>query len=306
MILCICASPALDVTYRVDRLTVGATNRVREVGQRPGGKAINVARLLHLLGNSVQLLTTAGGDTGADLAAGLRRVGIEHDLVPTKAATRRTVAVVDETTGDATMLNEPAVVEDWSAFVTRAAALIPRAEVVVISGALPAGAPTDGFAELTAIARRHDRPVVLDTSGAALAASLDAGPSIIKPNAEELRGCAAADDPMAAARSVAERWQVAVVASLGPDGLIAVDGDAAWQARPARVVSGNATGAGDAVVAGLARGLAAGDALGSVLAECVALASAAVLAPVAGELEPQDYYRERAGVIVQCVDQVRR
>jgi tagatose 6-phosphate kinase len=306
MILCICASPALDLTYRVDRLAVAGTNRVREVTERPGGKAINVARLLQLLGEDVQLLATAGGDTGAALAAGLADYGIAHDLLATTSPTRRTVAIVDEGRGEVTSLNEPAVVEDWPGFVARATELIPAADVVVISGAMPGGAPADGFGQLTAAARAHDRPVVLDTSGPALAASLAAGPTVIKPNAEELRECSAEVDAMAAAWSLAERWQLSIVASLGADGLVAVDGGTAWRARPARALSGNPTGAGDAVVAGLARGLRCGAAIGSLLADCVGLASAAVLAPAAGELDLQDYQRERSSVVVQSADRIGR
>jgi tagatose 6-phosphate kinase len=306
MILCICASPALDLTYRVDRLALAGTNRVREVTQRPGGKAINVARVLRLLDEDVQLLTTAGGATGTELAAGLAGYGISHQLIATTAPTRRTVAIVDAGSGEVTMLNEPAVIDDWSAFAARAGELIAAADVVVISGALPAGAPADGFAQLISVARSHDRPVVLDTSGPALHASLPARPSVVKPNAEELRDCSPEPDPMSAARSLADRWQVSVVASLGAQGLLAVDDGAAWQARPASVLTGNPTGAGDAVVAGLARGLGSGAGIGSLLADCIGLASAAVLAPAAGELDLQDYQRERSTADVQPADRVGR
>jgi tagatose 6-phosphate kinase len=306
MILCICASPALDLTYRVDRLAVAATNRVREVSGTPGGKAINVARLLQRLGEDVRLLTTAGGDSGADLAAGLARYGIAHDLVASAAPTRRTIAIHDAATDEVTMLNEPAVLDDWPAFVTRAEVLIPVAEVVVVSGALPAGAPLDGFAQLTEIARSRGRPVVVDTSGPALPATLRAGPTVIKPNVEELRDCTDEADPVAAARVLADRWQVVVVASLGAGGLIGVEGDTAWRARPASVLSGNPTGAGDAVVAGLARGLRAGTELGALLSDCAALGAAAVLAPSAGELDLEAYQRQTSRVVVEAIDQVSR
>jgi tagatose 6-phosphate kinase len=306
MILCLCASPALDLTYRVAGLAVGGTNRVREVGHRPGGKAINVARLLHALGEEVTLLTTAGGDSGAALAAGLRHDGIRHELVPSTAPTRRTVAIVDEATDVVTMFNEPAILEDWPGFLSAAQSLIPASEVVVISGRLPAGAPADAFAQLTRIAKQHDRPVVLDTSGPALLATLEAQPTIVKPNADELRECTTEDDPMLAARALAQRWQVTVVASLGAAGLIAVDGESAWQARPSRSLSGNPTGAGDAVVAGLARGLRAGRPLDALLADCVALAAAAVLAAHAGELNLEDYRSELSGVVVEAMSGVSR
>jgi tagatose 6-phosphate kinase len=299
MILCVSASPALDLTYRVDRLVAGATNRVVDVQQRPGGKAINVARILHALGEDVQVLATAGGYSGAELAAALRAAGIRHELVPTAAATRRTVAIVDEAGGEVTMLNEPAVLDHWPAFLAAATAAIPVADVVVIGGRLPTGAPPDAFAELTRIAHSHDRPVVLDTSGPALRATLPARPTVVKPNADELRECTQEGDPVVAAHSLAAQWKVGVVASLGPDGLIAIDGDAAWRARPTTRLAGNPTGAGDAVVAGLARGLLAGRGLHATLADCVALAEAAVLAPSAGEIDLEHYRREAARVVVE-------
>jgi tagatose 6-phosphate kinase len=304
MILCLCASPALDLTYRVGRLQVGGTNRVREVGQRPGGKAINVARLLHGLGEEVHLLTTAGGDTGATLATGLRANGIPHQLLPSSASTRRTVAVVDEATGHVTLLNEPAVLEDWPAFLAAAAEQIPAAEVVVISGRLPAGAPPDAFAQLTTIANGHDRPVVLDTSGPALPATLAAGPTVVKPNADELRECTGENDPVLAARLLADRWKVTVVASQGADGLIAVADGSTWRARPTRALSGNPTGAGDAVVAGVARGLRAGTGFESLLADCVALAEAAVRSDFAGDLDLEHYQQGVPAVVVEALSQV--
>jgi tagatose 6-phosphate kinase len=301
MILCVCASPALDLTYHVDQLVMGGTNRIRDVVQRPGGKAINVARMLHALGEEVQLLATAGGDTGAELATGLRTAGIRHELVPTTTPTRRTVAVVDEASSEVTMLNEPVTLEDWPAFRAAAEALIPAADVVVISGRLPTGAPADAFGQLTSKAHTHARPVVLDTSGPALTAALAAHPTVVKPNADELRECTQESDPICAARSLARQWQVAVVASLGADGLIAVDGTSAWRARPTRTLVGNPTGAGDAVVAGLARGLRGGADLPQMLSDCVALAEAAVLAPSAGELDVEHYQREAPRVAVESL-----
>jgi tagatose 6-phosphate kinase len=306
VILCISASPALDLTYRVDGLTLGGTNRVREVIERPGGKAINVSRLLHALGAEVHVLSTAGGDAGIGLAAGLAEQGIAHTLVPTRMSTRRTTTIVDESSGDVTVLNEPAALDDWPAFVAPAQALIMRADVVVISGSLPVGAPVDAYAQLTTIARSHGRPVIVDTSGPALDATLAAGPTIIKPNAEELREITDETDPGIAARAIAMRWGTAVVASLGADGLIAATPDGQWRAAPSTSLVGNATGAGDAVVAGLARGLWRGTDWPELLADCVALGSAAVLSQCAGDIDPRDYERQAGGVTVTAMERTSR
>lgn len=306
MILCLSASPALDLTYRVDGLSVGGTNRVREVAERPGGKAINVARLLQALGTEVHVHTSAGGDTGVGLAAGLVELGIPHTLVATTVPTRRTTAIVDDLTGAVTMLSEPAVLDDWAAFVAPVAALITAADVVVLSGSLPSGAPADGWAQLITAARAQRRRVIVDSSGPALEAALAAGPTVIKPNADELRDLTHERDPLRAAVSLAERWATTVVASTGAEGLVAAGTQGVWRARPSRALAGNPTGAGDAVVAGLARGLLGGSDWPAVLADCVALASAAVLSPCAGEIDPADYRREGVGVTVAAVDQVSR
>ena len=76
---------------------------------------------------------------------------------------------------------------------------MPAADVVVISGRLPSGAPLDGFARAhRARPARSDRQVVLDTSGPALPAALAARPTVVKPNAAELRECTGESDPTAA------------------------------------------------------------------------------------------------------------
>lgn len=52
MIVTVTLNPALDVTYDVDTLVVDATNRVAGVSAHAGGKGVNVARLLRLLGTA--------------------------------------------------------------------------------------------------------------------------------------------------------------------------------------------------------------------------------------------------------------
>jgi tagatose 6-phosphate kinase len=80
-----------------------------------------------------------------------------------------------------------------------------------------------------------------------------------------------------------------VVASAGSDGafVIPVAGEPlrGWLEKPLR---GNPTGAGDAMVAGVAAGLQAGLDWAAVLAAGIAWSAAAVLQPVAGEVSKAD------------------
>ncbi|HTY73739.1 MAG TPA: PfkB family carbohydrate kinase [Actinomycetes bacterium] len=302
MILCVCLSPAVDLTYRVDQLVVGSTNRVGTVSSRPGGKAVNVARILRQLGEPVEVLLPLGGPGGGDLARGLADLGVPTSAVHSGAPTRRTVTVVDETSGCVTVLVEPAEIDCWPELLGAFSAALVSARVVVISGVVPSGVPKDAMSTLVELAKAAEVPVVVDTSGPALLDALSAGPTVVKPNAEELALASPIGEPVAAARELSEMHGTVVVASLGPDGVIAAASGRVWAATPATVLEGNATGAGDAVVAGLARALrvdpVATD-LRETLRDCVGLASAAVLSPVAGEVDLEVYAAQREGVLVR-------
>ncbi|MHC3394874.1 PfkB family carbohydrate kinase, partial [Streptomyces lavendulocolor] len=54
----------LDITYKVDALTPHASHRVTDVAERPGGKGVNVARVLAALGHDPVVTGFAGGPTG--------------------------------------------------------------------------------------------------------------------------------------------------------------------------------------------------------------------------------------------------
>jgi tagatose 6-phosphate kinase len=305
VIICVCLSPALDVTYRVARLEPGATNRVLAVVDRPGGKAVNVARVLHTIGTDVRVLAPVGGATGAEFGSRLAELGVPLEAVPSAHDTRRTITVVDEAGAEPTVFAEPAAIDCWAELVARAAVAMAASTAVVISGLVPVGAPANAMSTLVALARAAGVPVVVDTSGPALLDALSAGPTMVKPNAAELAEATGDGDPARAARVLAQTYDTIVVASLGADGLIAASPGPAWRATPARALRGNPTGAGDALVAGLVRGLCDRRELPDLLADAVALAGAAVLHPQAGEIDPAEVGRQRAGVLVRELDAVR-
>jgi tagatose 6-phosphate kinase len=297
VILCVCLSPAVDVTYRVDRLTVGGTVRVRESTSKAGGKAVNVARILHALGETVELVAPVGGATGAEFAAELARLGVPALLVTTTRPTRRTVTVVADD-GSATVLTEPADIDCWPELLAATSARIEEAEVLVVSGSTPIGAPVDAVGALVTVAREANRVSIVDTSGAALREALAAGPTLVKPNADELAELEHGEpDPV---RALAASSGATVVASFGADGIVAADRSGVCTARSARKLMGNPTGAGDALVAGLARELRLDRnvTLADLVREPVAMAAAAVLSPHAGELDPEVVAAQRAQVVV--------
>lgn len=282
MILTVTVNAALDITYTVDALTVGESHRVTSVHTRAGGKGINVARTLRALGQEAVVTGLAGGPTGVQLRAELAAAGLRDELADIAGDSRRTVTIASP--ASATAFNEPGPrVEtgEWSSFLDRVRSLAAEAEAVVLAGSLPPGVPIDAYAQLQRIA--DPDLVIVDADADALRAALVAHPTIVKPNASELAAASAASDPLLAAGRLRAEGAQAVVASLGPEGLLAVTPEGTWRARPPERVEGNATGAGDACVAALAatRTLPWPERL----REAVAVSAAAAAAPVAGDLD---------------------
>lgn len=305
MILTVMANPALDVTYRVDRMIPRNTHRVRSVHQRAGGKGANVARVLRFLGDVVLIAGPVGGITGEAVRTDLVAAGMEHELVPIAGESRRTTTVVSDDDGQATVLNEPGpelAEQEWSELVALVERRIDRVSALVLSGSLPPSAPHDIYFRLMAVASAHGVPTVLDTSGPALRSALLGRPDLVKPNAAELTELTGLWDPLHGARALRDGGARTVVVSLGSEGLLGVTDEGSWWARPSEEVFGNPTGAGDALVAALTAGIVAETPWPARLREAVAVSAAAVAAPVAGDIDWNHYRRERVAAEVHVAD----
>jgi tagatose 6-phosphate kinase len=302
VILCVTLNAALDVTYHVEEVRWHAGNRVAAVAHRAGGKGVNVARVLHALGEKVLVTGLVGGDTGAQIRADVQAAGLTEKFQDVAGESRRTLAVVDAVAGDATGFWEPGPAiapQDWALFLDRYHQLLDQARVVVLSGSVPPGLSHEVYAVLVLHAREAGVPVVLDADAEALTVGVRAKPDIVKPNADELRRATGFTDRLSGADALRAQGARAVVVSAGADGLIASTPEGRWAARPPTFVAGNPTGAGDASVAALARGIAADTSWPERLTDAVALSSSAVLRPLAGDVDLAAYRRFRDNVLLE-------
>lgn len=318
VILTVNLNPALDITYHLEGIDWEGVNRPAQVRSRPGGKGSNVARTLRALGADVLVIGLAGGMTGEAVRSALHSAGVAASFTVIAGETRRTVAVVDTRQGTTALFSEPGppvAPEEWERFLATyentltervrrpgtAAASHTRCAAVVLTGSLPPGIPTDGYAVLTGIAASAGVPVVLDADGAVLSQGVRAGPAVVTPNLAELESAVGRTlSPQvrvvtSAARELMTAGAQAVVVSLGENGLVAVTGPDAWHVAPPRLSAGNPTGAGDAVAAGLAHGLVLGWGWPERLRHAAALGTATVAAPAAGEFGRDDLERALAG-----------
>ncbi|HXS32203.1 MAG TPA: 1-phosphofructokinase family hexose kinase [Solirubrobacterales bacterium] len=261
MILTVTLNAAIDRTVAVPNFRLGHRHRAVESRTVSGGKGINVARALKLLGRPVIATGFAGGPTGGRLLEQLREEAVLTDFTQIAAETRINLAVIDPTSGEQTEIAErgPAVSpEEVERFVDRLGYLADGAELCVLAGSLPPGAGDDLYARMVKDLGERRVPVVLDVEGDAMRAGLRAGPSVVTPNereAEELVGQEFADrSDLVQGLTELIRLGAGEAAITRPDGCVAVVGEGAerrfLEVRTESLEPVSTVGSGDAFLAG--------------------------------------------------------
>lgn len=179
---------AIDRTVAVPNFRLGQRHRAVESRTVAGGKGVNVARALKLLGKPVIATGLAGGSTGAGVLERLGSESILHAFTSIAGESRTNLAFVDPTSGQQTEINErgPQVdPADLDRFVEKLLYLAQGATICVLAGSIPPGAPTDVYGRMIAELRAHDVLCVLDTDGEPMRAGLRAEPAVVAPNISE-------------------------------------------------------------------------------------------------------------------------
>jgi 6-phosphofructokinase 2 len=293
-------NPAIDIFVNVARVEPTRKLRCSPPKRDPGGGGINVARVAHRLGGDVTAIYPIGGQIGKLLQRLLEREDVASLVTPSHVETRENFTAYEELTGKQyrfVLPGSPLHRAEWEAVLDRLASLAARPKFVVASGSVPPGAPDNFFARVARHAKALGAKTVIDTSGIALAAALEEGVTIIKPNLVELTELVAApldrdEDRIAACRKLAAEGRAEIVAlTLGEHGALLVTAERAWQALPLDIEAVSTVGAGDSFLGGLVAALADGKPLDEAFRVAVAAASAAVLMPGTGLCQPEDVKR---------------
>jgi 1-phosphofructokinase/tagatose 6-phosphate kinase len=261
VILTVTLNAAIDRTVAVPNFRLGRRHRAVESRTVAGGKGINVARALNLLGRPVIASGFVGGPTGTRVLEGLQEESVLTDFSRIASETRINLAVIDPTSGEQSEINErgPAVSpEEVKRLFDRIGYLANGAKICVLAGSVPPGAGDDLYARLVDDLSRRGVPVVLDAEGEAMMAGLRAGASMVTPNeaeAEELVGQEFADKgDLAQGLRELVRLGASEAAITRPDGCVAAVGEGSSRrllevhTEPLEAVS--TVGSGDAFVAG--------------------------------------------------------
>lgn len=260
MIYTVTLNPALDKTATVENLRLDSVNRISELRVDPGGKGINVSKVVRELGAKTVAIALLGGHTGTMLRNMLAELGIECKVLEVEGETRTNLKIKDPALKTNTDINEPGpevTDEQLRGMLDGLVGEVGSGDIVVLSGSLPRGAAADTYKVWVAALKKTGAKVYLDADGDKLVRGIEAKPDLIKPNEIELgammgRTLDADDKIVEAARELIDGGLDRVMVSMGGAGALYVARDVTIKANPVKVPVGSTVGAGDSVVAALA------------------------------------------------------
>ncbi|MBP5094104.1 MAG: 1-phosphofructokinase [Abditibacteriota bacterium] len=280
MIITVTPNTAVDKTYMVHGFALDKVNRPESAHTVPGGKGVNVSRVLRTLGVDTIATGFIAGSAGAMIEHGLTNEEIPHDFVRTEGESRLCMGIIDPENGTQTEINEagPNISEeDLNALKDKIISLLPSADYIAFCGSVPAGIPDDFYAEMIKTANDAGVKTVLDSSGVQLRNGIKASPKIIKPNTNELSQVAETEiftleEILDGAKTFRTLYGVETVAvTMGRTGAMVIRGDEAYAAKSPEIEFVSAVGSGDSFLAAFM----AAEMKGCSLGECLEWATAA-------------------------------
>ncbi|HLH72845.1 MAG TPA: 1-phosphofructokinase [Chloroflexota bacterium] len=309
MIVTVTLNPAVDRVIVLCELHLGDTNRVSDGQLDPGGKGVNVSRVLAEIGGQSFAMGFAAGSLGDFVKQTLQEDGIPVCFIRTPGQTRQNLAIVETCKFRHTSLNEAGPATD-PVYLHRLEHELSRrihpGDWVVLAGSVPPHLPATTYAELIRLVHRAGAKAVLDSDGEPLREGIKAKPDLVKPNREELqrligRPLTSDAQVLATAMDLRQQGIEYVVVSMGRRGAIGVGPEGAWRATPPAVATVSAIGSGDSLVAGLVLALSQGESLAEGLRLGSAAGAATALRPGTRLARAEDFQRLLPLVVVESL-----
>ncbi|KFN90854.1 1-phosphofructokinase [Tetragenococcus muriaticus] len=255
MIYTLTLNPSIDYIVHVNQLKTGEINRMTADFKLPGGKGINVSRILQRIKTNSCPLGFLGGFTGDFIEKWLIEEGIQSQFTRVKEDTRINVKLkADEETeinGQGPTLAE----DEINRLKFTLAEQITTGDIVILSGSTPSGLRKDFYQELIQIIKENGAEFVIDTTGEDLSAALSKGPLLVKPNNHELADLYqttlnSLDDIITYGKQLLEDGAKNAIISMAGDGALLVTQEGTYLSNVLKREVKNSVGAGDSMIAG--------------------------------------------------------
>ncbi|MFD1020414.1 1-phosphofructokinase [Thalassobacillus hwangdonensis] len=247
-------NPSIDYIMHVDHFENGGLNRATNAFYYPGGKGINVSRVMNRLGTTTTALGFTGQFTGEFIKNFLDQEGVAHQFIDTEQYTRINVKLKSDVESE---INGPGpeLSNNHQSQLLNQIEQLTSEDILVVAGSVPSSLPEDFYNRIAAICTEKDISLAADTSGKALKQLIGEKVLLLKPNHHELGQLfdTQIESPEKAAyfaKKLVDQGAQHVIVSMGGNGAVFVDQTHAWFANVPTGSVKNSVGAGDSVVSG--------------------------------------------------------
>lgn len=254
MIYTVTLNPSIDFIVHVDHLQIGDLNRMTNDFKLPGGKGINVSRILKRMETESTALGFLGGFTGSFIADWLKKEEIQTNFTPVSADTRINIKLKSDTETEINGLG-PALTNEEIQELKQAVSRVQAGDIVVLSGSTPASLRKGFYEELIQIVKEKGAEFVIDTTGEDLMNALSQNPLLVKPNNHELAELyhttfTSIEDILPYGHRLLEEGAQHVIISMAGDGALLFTTEGVYRSNVLKRPLKNSVGAGDSMIAG--------------------------------------------------------
>jgi len=254
MIYTITFNPSIDYIVEVKDFKVGEVNRVDTDYKYPGGKGINVSRVLNNLEIKNKAMGFIGGFTGAYVKSFLENEGVDTDFIDVKGDTRINTKLKSDLETEVNGMGPKIEEEDLERLLRKLDSLNGD-DFLVLAGNVQSSLPVDIYAQIQERCNDKNVKVLVDTTGEALTCTLKHNPFLIKPNNHELADIFNIeinnkDDVIKYGRKLIDLGAENVIVSMAAKGAMLICSEGVYHAEAPRGQVKNSVGAGDSLIGG--------------------------------------------------------
>ena len=186
MIYTVTLNPSIDYVIKLDHLKTGQINRVNSENVYPGGKGINVSRILKTLGDDNIATGFVSNFTGDFIKNSLSEMNIKSDFIQLdNGFTRINVKIKSD---EETEINGggPEISDEKLGELFDKLSFLKEDDILVLAGSIPSTLKEDLYEKIMNHVKEHNVKVVVDATKNLLLNVLKYNPFLIKPNNHEL------------------------------------------------------------------------------------------------------------------------
>lgn len=254
MIYTLTLNPSIDYIVNLEKFIIGSVNRTNFEEKFPGGKGINVSRVLFNQGIENKALGFVGGFTGEFIENSLKSIGLHTDFIHVKGDSRINIKLKAEEESEINGLGPEISEENVKDFYKRLDALKEN-DILVLAGSIPSTLNKEIYCEIFKYLKEKNVKIVVDTTGKPFIDTLQHGPFLVKPNNHELEEIFdvkinSQEELIHYGKELLNMGAQNVIISLAGEGALFITSNGVYRATAPKGKVKNSVGAGDSLIGG--------------------------------------------------------